>query len=670
MAWLLACALCIPAVWGQPARETVLVDFESATYGSWEVEGEAFGKGPARGALPDQMGVGGFVGKGLANSYHGGDKTTGTLTSPEFIVQANTLSFLIGGGRSEEVGAELLVGGRRVRLATGDESETLGWKAWDVRDLRGQAVRVRLFDRATGGWGHILFDQLTQGDEPRAEPIPYTAEEYRRSAKYYRERYRPQFHFTPEINWMNDPNGMVYFEGEYHLFYQYNPFGNSWGHMSWGHAVSKDLANWEHLPLALAEENDVMIFSGSAVVDWKNTSGLGKDGKPPLIAIYTGHHTKKPLQNQQIAYSNDRGRTWTKYAGNPVLDIGEKDFRDPKVFWHEATGKWVMVVSMAEQKRIRFYGSPNLKEWKLLSEFGPAGVPNKANWECPDLFELPIRGEKGATRWVLEADMGNGSIAGGSGGEYFTGQFDGTTFVADSKDSQWVDYGRDFYAPVSWSDIPKADGRRIWIGWMNNWETCLNPTSPWRSAMSVPRSLELARINGKLRMVQAPVKELQQLRGEPIRQTDKSLANQAVSLPVRGQQMELELELDPGTATEVGVRVLKGKDEETSIIYRPAEKAVRVDRTRSGNVRFDHRFSGAYSAPLSGTATGTIKLRVLVDCSSVEVFGNQGETVLTNLVYPKPDSDGVELFASGGTARVVSCVAWPLRSIWTRQAAK
>jgi fructan beta-fructosidase len=271
---------------------------------------------------------------------------------------------------------------------------------------------------------------------------------------------------------------------------------------------------------------------------------------------------------------------------------------------------------------------------------------------------------------VLEVDMGNGSVAGGSGGEYFTGEFDGTTFKADSKESQWVDYGRDFYAPVSWADIPKADGRRIWMGWMNNWETCLNPTKPWRSAMSVPRALELARVDGKLRMVQTPVVELQSLRGPETRLTDKTLEGKAMALGLRGQHLELELEVDPGTATEVGVRVLKGKDEETTIRYQPMAKKLTVDRTRSGDVRFDQRFAGAYSAPLATTVAGTIKLRVLVDASSVEVFGNQGETVLTNLVYPKQDSDGVELFASGGAARVVSCKAWPLRSIWTKERAK
>src|SRR5438270_2206233 len=217
------------------------------------------------------------------------------------------------------------------------------------------------------------------------------------SQEPYREPWRPQFHFTPAKNWMNDPNGMVYYDGEYHLFYQYNPSGDKWGHMSWGHAVSRDLVHWEHLPVALREENDIMIFSGSAVVDWKNTSDFGKDGKPPLVAIYTGHYTKKPLQNQHFAYSNDGGRTWTKYAGNPVLDIQAKDFRDPKVLWHEPSQRWVMAVAWPVERKVRFYASPDLKDWTHRSDFGPAGSV-EGIWECPDLFPLAVDGK---TKWVL-----------------------------------------------------------------------------------------------------------------------------------------------------------------------------------------------------------------------------------------------------------------------------
>ena len=476
------------------AADVVLADFEEGSYGDWIVEGDAFGDAPAGGTLSGQQDVSGFRGSGLVNTFRNQDKGTGTLTSPEFSIQDKYLCFLIGGGQHPgEVGIELLVNGRAVRAATGNNSEMLSWTTWDVGDLLGQEVQLRIFDRHVGGFGHINVDQIVQTSAPRKGPGVLRLSDYRKTDDYYNELYRPQFHFTPPINWMNDPNGLVYFDGEYHLFYQHNPHGNAWGHMSWGHAVSEDMLHWRHLPIALHEEYGVMVFSGCAVIDWKNTSGFGRDGKPPMVAIYTGHGLGK--QTQDLAYSNDRGRTWTKYEGNPVIDLNEADFRDPKVFWHEPTSKWVMVVSMATAKYVQFYGSKDLKTWEHLSNFGPAGVRDKPNWECPDLFELPIEGEPGKTRWVLEVDMGNGSIAGGSGGEYFVGTFDGVTFQCDHDigKSQWVDFGRDFYAPVSWSDIPESDGRRIWLSWMNNWETNLVPTSPWRSAMSIPRTLSLRR---------------------------------------------------------------------------------------------------------------------------------------------------------------------------------
>ncbi len=496
---------------------------------------------------------------------------------------------------------------------------------------------------------------------PAAEKPVGRPEAYRKSAGYYREPHRPQYHFTPEVNWMNDPNGLVYADGEYHLFYQHNPHGNEWGHMSWGHAVSKDLVAWDHLPIALHDEYGVMAFSGSAVADADNTSGLGTRDKPPLVAVYTGHGHGK--QTQDLASSVDRGRTWTKFPGNPVLDVGQAEFRDPKVAWHAATKQWVMVVSLAVQKKLQFYGSKDLKAWTHLSDFGPAGVADKPNWECPDLFELPVVGEPGVTRWVLKADMGSGAVAGGSGGEYFLGTFDGKAFTPDAKTSQWVDYGRDFYAPISWSNVPPKDGRRIWIGWMNNWETALNPTAPWRSAMSVPRELTLRRIGGTLRLCQVPVRELEALRGKP-----EVIENFALSaarpLDTRGRQVEVVLEFDPGTAAEVGVRVLKGGDEQTIVGYDAEAKTVSVDRTKSGNVGFHKAFAGRHAGPLAPEADGRVRLRVLVDRCSVEVFGNRGETVVTDLVFPAAASDRLELFARGGEARVTACRVYPLKSIW------
>lgn len=659
---VLAVGYCALDSYASPA-DVIVANFEEGTYDNsqldkrpWKIEGTAFGDKPALGALKGQMAVSGFDGKGLVNSFLDGDRSVGSLTSPEFKITRDYISFLIGGGNLPEVGTQLICEGQVIHSATGHDSETLKWHTWDVRQFRGKTVHLRIFDQATGGWGHILVDEILLTDSARLSPFTGRLSEYRRSEQYYREPYRPGFHFTPEINWMNDPNGLVYFDGEYHLFYQHNPYGNEWGHMSWGHAVSTDLFHWKHLPIALHDEYDVMAFSGSAVVDANNTSGFGVEGKTPMVAIYTGHGFGK--QTQDIAYSTDRGRTWTKYANNPVLDLGEADFRDPKVFWHKPTSKWVMVVSMAAKKRIRFYGSSNLKEWKLLSEFGPAGVQNKPNWECPDLFELPIDNEPGKTRWVLETDIGSGSIAGGSGGEYFTGLFDGEKFVADSIESQWVDFGRDFYAPVSWSDIPASDGRRIWLGWMNNWETALNPTAPWRSAMSIPRELSLRRIDGHLRLCQKPVRELEKVRGKGT-EMDKLTCNGMTPIDIKDQQLDIEVEFSTSAASQFGIRVLKQGEEQTEIGYDVAKQELWIDRTKSGNVGFHPAFSGRHSGPLSAKE-GRVRMRIVVDKSSVEVFGNDGETVLTDLVFPHSSSDGVEVFSNGGSCEVIRLRIWPL----------
>jgi fructan beta-fructosidase len=327
----------------------------------------------------------------------------------------------------------------------------------------------------------------------------------------FQEPFRPQFHFTPERNWMNDPNGLVYHDGEYHLFYQYNPFGDKWGHMSWGHAVSSDFVHWKHLPLALSEQGEVMIFSGSAVVDSSNSSGFGKDDQPPMVAIYTGHREEtkhaKRVEDQRLAYSNDGGRTWAHYSGNPVIDIGSPEFRDPKVFWHEPTNQWIMVVVLSKEKKVRLYASHDLKKWTQLSEFGPAGAwRDPIIWECPDLFPLEVEREPSATKWVLIVNINPGGPAGGSGSQYFVGEFDGTRFTPDDAEGTlWVDYGSDFYAAVTWSNVPESDGRRILLGWMSNWDYTQHiPTSPWRSAMTVPRSLRLERTSKGLRLVQEP----------------------------------------------------------------------------------------------------------------------------------------------------------------------
>lgn len=484
----------------------------------------------------------------------------------------------------------------------------------------------------------------------------------------YREPFRPQYHFSPAVNWTNDPNGLVFYDGEYHLFYQYNPFGDVWGHMSWGHAVSPDLVHWQHLPVAIPEENGVMAFSGSAVVDWKNTTGFGRDGKPPLVAIYTGYREGDKNQSQYIAYSTDRGRSWTRYAKNPVIDVGSTEFRDPKVFWHEPTRKWVMVLSLAAEHRMRFYGSPDLKQWTQLSEFGPAAAVGGV-WECPDLFELPVDGDAGNTRWVLIVNLNPGAIAGGSGTQYFIGRFDGTRFTPDDTQTRWADYGKDFYAAVSFGDVPASDGRRLWLGWMNNWLYGNQiPTSPWRSAQSIPRTLSLTKTATGIRLAQTPVQELQKLRGAPIRVASQPIAAGSASLAAKGiagKALEIVAKFEAGTAAEFGLKIRTGGKEETVIGVDARAGQLFVDRTKSGNVDFRPEFTGRHAAPIT-LDKGRVRLHVFVDWSSVEVFAQGGTAVITDQVFPAADSEGVALYAVGGDARLLSLEAWPVRSIWTK----
>ena len=294
------------------------------------------------------------------------------------------------------------------------------------------------------------------------------------------EKSRPQFHFTPKQNWMNDPNGLIYYKGEYHLFFQHNPTENIWGNMSWGHAVSTDLHKWEELPVAIPCTDEVGIFSGSAVIDYTNSTGFGSVENPAMVAIYTEHKNDKSKQSQCLAFSLDDGRTFTKYVGNPVLDINSSDFRDPKVQWID--GQWLMTVVKPDLHQISFFTSKNLKAWEHLSDFGPAAEVGGC-WECPDLFQL---GEK----WILIVSLNPGGYQVGSGTQYFIGQWNGKEFIADDSKTRWLDYGRDNYAGVTFENAP--DNRKVFIGWMSNWEYAHTfPTQPWRGAMTLPRELTL-----------------------------------------------------------------------------------------------------------------------------------------------------------------------------------
>ncbi|UCS93106.1 glycoside hydrolase family 32 protein [Echinicola marina] len=448
------------------------------------------------------------------------------------------------------------------------------------------------------------------------------------------ETYRPQYHFTPPKSWMNDPNGMVYLDGEYHLFYQHNPDSNVWGPMHWGHAVSTDMLHWEHLPIALYPDSLGTIFSGSAVIDKGNTSGLGEDGKNPMIAIFTYHHPEKG-QTQGIAFSNDKGRTWTKYKNNPVLNNpGIPDFRDPKVSWYDqgnGTGKWIM--TLAVKDKISFYSSPNLIDWEHESDFSPSWASYGGVWECPDLF--PLTDQEGHEKWVLLVSINPGGPNGGSATQYFTGNFDGGNFTADGKDVKWIDYGADNYAGVTWSDIPKTDGRRLFLGWMSNWLYAnIVPTTIWRSAMTLPRKLELYHFEGKDLLASRPVMEVKTLYGN-------SEKIEAKSHLLRDELFHLDLKTANGNRASIKFSNDLGEE----VLLHIEQNKVIFDRSKSGQVKFNEAFQAIHEAPLNGLEINDID--IYSDKSSLEFFFNDGELVLTEILFPnspllKLDLEGIE----------------------------
>lgn len=464
------------------------------------------------------------------------------------------------------------------------------------------------------------------------------------------DEYRPSYHFSPKSGWLNDPNGMVYFEGRYHLFYQHHPFGTTWGPMHWGHAVSTDLVTWEEQPIALGPDEQGMIFSGSAVVDEQDTSGFF-GGKPGLVAIFT-HHGSNPdtdqiRQSQSLAYSTDSGKSWIKYTGNPVLEDEHCiDFRDPKVFWHKSTEQWVMVLACGQT--VRIYHSPNLKEWAFASEFGHGIGSHDAVWECPDLFPLYVDGESTRVKWVMLVSIGDTpEIREGSRTQYFTGEFDGTTFVADrdSERVRWLDHGRDNYAGVCWSDIPVEDGRRLFIGWMSNWRYAnLTPTERWRGAMSIPRELALETRNGKVALIQRPVRELEGLRTPVLSLKEPSLAEiQAAFSDLRLDCYEIVAEV--ATDRDFAFKVRVSDEQDTLVGYASETQEVYVDRTRSGCSDFHEDFAGRHAVPLE-TAENRLDLHIYVDRSSIEVFFNHGQVVITDLIFPDAESKGLEIFTA------------------------
>lgn len=468
-----------------------------------------------------------------------------------------------------------------------------------------------------------------------------------------REKFRPTYHFSPLYGWMNDPNGMVYKDGEYHLFYQHNPYGSKWGNMHWGHAISKDLINWEHRPDAITPDALGTIFSGSAVVDTDNTAGFGAGA---IVAIYTQNSDR---QVQSIAYSTDNGRSFTKYENNPVLTSDARDFRDPKVFWHKETQRWIMLLAVGQEMQI--FSSSNLKDWAFESSFGEGQGAHGGVWECPDLFELPVDGTN-EKKWVLLCNLNPGGPFGGSATQYFVGTFNGKEFANESpSQTKWMDWGKDHYAAVTWSDAP--DNRRIAIAWMSNWQYANDvPTSQYRSPNSVPRDLSLFTVDGETYLQSAPSPELLKLRDISKKRSFKVNGTRTIKDMIAGNEgaYEIELTIENQYADVIGFRLYNDKGEEVDMQYDMKEKKFSMDRRKSGDVGFNENFPMlTWTAIESGK--DELKLRLFVDKSSVEAFVDGGRFVMTNQVFPSEPYTHIDFYSKGGAYKVDSFVIYKLK---------
>lgn len=702
---LILATLLLGAAWSLAADrpESVIADFEGETYGEWTVEGEAFGKGPARGALPGQMSVTGFEGKGLVNSFTGGDDSTGRLLSPTFKIERRYLNLLVGGGRHpEKACVNLLLDGKAVRTVTGPNgeaggSEQLDWRTWDVGDLAGKTVRVEILDQQKGGWGHINVDHITQSDVRKEAVLLDQTRTVRLDKRYlnlpvktggpkrkmsvqvdgrtvrefeieladatpdfwvfldvsafkgrdallkvdrvaegsrglasviqgeeiagfealYAEKHRPQFHFTSRRGWLNDPNGLVYHNGQYHLYYQHNPYGWAWGNMHWGHAVSRDLLHWQELPIAIYPKSlGDLAFSGSAAVDHQNTGGFKKGDQAPIIAAYTSTG-----RGECILYSNDGGHSFEEYEGNPVV---KHEGRDPKIFWYAPGKHWVMVLYSVREKQngLAFLTSPDLKRWTENQWL-------EGYFECPELFELPMEGKPGESRWVVY----------GADGAYAMGKFDGKRFTPETEKLP-ANWGNAFYASQTYNDLPASDGRRIRIGW----GTVAIPGMPFNQMMNFPVELTLRSTPDGLRMLANPIRELKSLHGKehsvpagPLRPDQNPLAD------LRGDLWDLSADLDPGAASELRLTI-RG----VPVVYDARAKTL----TCAGK-----------TAPLA-PIEGRIRLHVLVDRTSIEVFGNDGRIYMPIGVIPKDDDHTLALHSKNGEARIHSLTVHEVRSVW------
>ena len=463
------------------------------------------------------------------------------------------------------------------------------------------------------------------------------------------EKYRPVFHHTPQYGWMNDPNGMFYHDGVYHLYYQYNPYGSMWGNMHWGHSSSRDLVNWEHHPVAIAPDQWGTIFSGSAVVDENNTAGFGEGA---VVAMYTSCSL---TQKQSIAYSLDGGLTFTKYDGNPVVQAPQ-ECRDPKVFWNEETGCWNCVLVSPLEYEAWIYSSQDLKNWKKESEFGGHGNVS-AIWECPDLFKLtdPSTGE---SKWVLLININPGGPAGGSATQYFVGDFDGKTFVCDTEPEvvNWLDYGKDHYATVSWSHAP--EGRTMVIAWMSNWQYANQlPTRQFRSANSLARDLTLAKnSDGTYRVCVLPSKEMETLRSAKPATYSFSVGSKGRSVVLPSSLCEIDMTFTARQGSRVTLRLSNDLGEHADLVY--DGKTYTFDRAESGLTDFSNDFAVPTVAPASDLKEQ--RVRLIMDVSSIEMFDGNGWWAMTNLVYPETPYNKIEVISENATSKVKSLKVYTL----------
>ena len=478
-----------------------------------------------------------------------------------------------------------------------------------------------------------------------------------------REKYRPVYHHTPLYGWMNDPNGMFYKDGVWHLYYQWNPYGSKWQNMTWGHSTSKDLVTWEHHPTAIEANGLGAVFSGSSVVDSGNTAGFGKDA---VVSLYTSAGAS---QIQSLAHSEDGGETFEIYPANPVLTL-ESEARDPNMFWDATNKRWVLSLAHALDREMLFFTSPDLKEWTLQSAFGKGVGAQEGVWECPDLFPLTVDGTD-EEKWVLVCNINPGGPFGGSATQYFVGDFDGTSFKADTDASgniptKWMDYGKDHYATVSWSNAP--DNRRTISGWMSNWQYAGEvPTMQYRSANTIPREAGLFRgADGQIYMSSSPSPKLINLRDkETVKARNKSVSRKAreFALPAsNGGVCEILLDLDCRKADSISIKIANKADEFVMLRYNPSDHTLSFDRNHSGIVDFSQDFPAVTVAPTFENGN-KISLRIFVDKSSMEVFGNNGKFVMTNLVFPTSPYSTLSISSDGGSAKIENLKIYSIKEL-------